>query len=62
MKLTLVSVWSRGRRISKFIYVPCDMVESDGRTRVPKAKVGSYPAVYDNLLGCRKGVTFIPGG
>ena len=62
MKLTLVSVWCRGKRISKFIHVPCEMVESDGRTRVPKAKVGSYPAIYDDLLGYSKGVTFIPGG
>ena len=70
MKLTLVSVWSRGKRISRFIRVPYD---SDGRCRLPEAKYSSrhpvglgYPAIYDKMLdaefGKNKGVTFIPGG
>ena len=70
MKLTLVSVWCRGKRISKFIRVPYD---SDGRCRLPEAKhsarhpVGlGYPAIYGEMLdaefGKNKGVTFIPGG
>ena len=68
MKLTLVSVWCRGKRISKFIRVPYD---SDGRCRLPEAKhfkgTGlGYPAIYGQMLdtefGKNKGVTFIPGG
>ena len=68
MKLTLVSVWSRGKRISKFVRVPYD---SDGRCRLPEAKHSKgtglgYPAIYGQMLdaefGKNKGVTFIPGG
>jgi len=68
MKLTLVSVWCRGKRISKFVRVPYD---SDGRCRLPEAKHTKgtglgYPAIYGEMLdaefGKNKGVTFIPGG
>ena len=68
MKLTLVSVWCRGKTISRFIRVPYD---SDGRCRLPEAKHSKgtglgYPAIYGEMLdaefGKNKGVTFIPGG
>ena len=69
MKLTLVSVWSGGRRISKFIYVPCEMVESDGTTRIPPMVHGEMENKLikrARYLGRKsediRGVTFQRGG
>ena len=72
MKLTLVSVYVKGQRYSKFMYCEYD---ADGRCRLPanestfQATLGQtlpYPAVYDEMLGemgyCGRGITFTPGG
>ena len=70
MKLTLVSVWCNGVRVSKFVNVPDDMVESDGRTIIPESL---FNPLQTNLLrrarflrGCDpakiRGVTYTPGG
>ena len=69
MKLTLMSVMCNGIRVSKFINVPCDMVESDGTTRIPPmdhGKIETSLIKRARWLGRRseeiRGVTFIRGG
>ena len=69
MNLTLVSVWCDGVRMSKFVNVPDDMVESDGRTIIPESL---FNPLENSLIrrarvwrGCDEnitGVAYIPGG
>lgn len=69
MKLTLVSVWCDGVRVSKFVNVPDDMVESDGRTIIPESL---FNPLQTNLVRRARvwrgrdenitGVAYIPGG
>jgi len=69
MKLTLMSVMCNGIRVSKFFNVPCDMVESDGTTRIPPMVHGEMENKLikrARYLGRRsediRGVTFMRGG
>ena len=69
MKLTLISIWCSGIRVSKFVNVPDDMIKSDGSTRIPES---IYRPIESELIKRARflaykstnirGVTFTPGG